>query len=659
MRSFSFKNLSKSVTFLFILFSILAADTFAQDIFEYPANLVRKEEAISKLGYRLPAVARKHGKSPEELRRLLLEDETLFLDPTDRLLYIDPVAKQIDDFSADSPTVSEAAPFPLSQTFALHSRPGSNRVIYLDFNGHVTSGTVWNSNFTGGQPINSAPFSIDGDPNTFNDAEQEAIQKIWQRVAEDYAPFDVDVTTEDVGDAAIIRSSSSDAFYGTRAVISPTNFTGSALGGIAFLGVFNAVGSSYKPAFVMSAALSNGEKSIAEAVSHEVGHNFNLDHDGTASTGYYLGHGDWAPIMGAGYYRSVSQWSKGEYPGANNFQDDLAVMQNYGISLITDDHANSSAGATVLSGGSINATGLITTRGDVDVFQFSTGGGNVVINLNPAPLGGNLDIQAKISNAQGVVIATVDPAGLSASFSQFLSAGVYYLTVDGVGAGDLTTGYSDYASIGQYKITGTIPAGSTQQAPVAAVSVTATSGTVPLTIGFSSNGSSDPDGSIVGYSWNFGDGTTSTQPNPVHIYNSAGAFTAVLTVTDNSGLTDTESVVINVQQPVQSTVMFVGNITMFITDQHRGQATITVRNTNGLPVPNVMVSGTWTGLAIGTENEMTDQNGVVTFTSRENWKPGSYVFTVNNLSAPGYTFNPALNVETSDSISQCFLTQCS
>jgi len=537
----------KSVTFLFLLSSIFIGNVFAQKDKESFEKLARGQEAINKLSERLPAIASKHGKSANELRQLLLEDTTLRVDDSDRLVYVDEIVGDIKEktetLNLNAPETAQAAPFPYAQTFTLHSRPGSNRVIYLDFDGHVTTGTGWNTNYTSGQPITSAPFDTDGNPSSFSQIEQDMIQNVWQRVAEDYAPFDVDVTTQDPGDDAINRVNSADLVYGTRAVISPTNFTGNSIGGIAYVGVFDGYGAGYKPAFVMSANLSNSEKNIAEAASHEVGHNLGLDHDGTASSSYYSGHGSWAPIMGSGYTKSVTQWSKGEYPGANQTQDDFVIMQSNGAAIIADDHGDTNAAATFLSGSSISASGRITTRSDVDVFQFSTGGGNVTINLNPAPRGANLDIQAKISDAQGNVLATSDLTGLTASFNQSLSAGAYYLTVDGVGAGDLTTGYSDYASIGQYSISGTLVA-SSAQSPVAAVSANPTSGTTPLTVSFSSINSRDPDGTITSYSWNFGDGSSSTDPNPVHIYNSAGTFTAVLTVRDDSGLTDTESVVI-------------------------------------------------------------------------------------------------------------------
>jgi PKD repeat protein len=650
-------RVSKSVTFLFILFSLFTENIFAQNGNASPRGLARGQAAINKLSDRLPAVAQKYGKSPQGLRRLFLEDWTLHVDDTDSLLYVDDATEETQVIESTAPVTSAAAPYSYAQTFQLHSRPGSNRVIYLDFDGHITSNTAWNTNYTSGQPINSAPFSLDGNSNSFNTQEQDAIQYIWQRVAEDFAPFDVDVTTQDPGDDAIFRSASTDLIYGTRAVISPTNFTGSNIGGIAYVGVFNYVGSTYQPAFVMTSGLGNSEKNIAEATSHEVGHNLGLNHDGKTNadgttTTYYAGHGDWAPIMGNSYYKSVTQWSKGEYSGANQLQDDLAVMQTYGIPLISDDHGNTNTAATVLSGININGSGLVTTRSDVDIFQFSTGEGNVTINLNPAARGANLDIQAQISDAQGNVVATANPLGLPASFNQSLSAGVYYLTIDGVGANDLTTGYSDYASIGQYSITGTLAA-SNAQPPVAAVSANPISGTTPLTVSFSSVNSSDADGTIVSYSWNFGDGTTSTEPNPVHIYNSAGTFTAVLTVTDNSGLTDTDSVVITASQ-APNTAIYVNGISMSLVSNGRNtsaRAVITVNDGNGAPRPNVTVTGNWSGLTTGNFTGTTNTSGQVVITSASTKKTGTFTINVTNLSASGYTYNPAQNVATSASIS--------
>lgn len=550
MQFSSNKSLYKSAAFLFILVLALTGSVFAQLNRNSAKKLTRGQEAISNLSDRLPAVAAKYGKSASKLRRLLLQDPALHVDEADRLLYIDE-APEVQESAADDETfVPKAGPFPNSQTFALHSRPGSSHVIYLDFDGYVTSNTAWNNSYGGGTAIDSAPFSIDTDPTTFNQQEQDTIQYIWQRVAEDYAAFDVDVTTQDPGDAGIFRSGSTDQTYGTRVVISPTNFTNQSIGGIAYVGVFNYTGTFYKPAFVMSGNLS-GAKNIAEATSHEVGHNLGLDHDGSPTAGYYSGHGDWAPIMGVGYYRSVTQWSKGEYSGANNQQDDLAVIHSYGAPILADDYGDNAGSASVLSGTNISVPGLITTRQDVDVFRFSTGTGNVSINLSPASLGGNLDIEAKISDSAGNIIAVSNPAGLAASFNQYLAAGTYYLSVDGAGLGDTTTGYSDYASIGQYSITGTLVAGggTQQQAPVASVSANVTSGTTPLTVAFVGSNSADADGYIARYNWNFGDGTAnSSEPNPVHVYYSAGTFTATLTVTDNAGLTNSKSVQITAAQ---------------------------------------------------------------------------------------------------------------
>jgi PKD repeat protein len=85
----------------------------------------------------------------------------------------------------------------------------------------------------------------------------------------------------------------------------------------------------------------------------------------------------------------------------------------------------------------------------------------------------------------------------------------------------------------------TIQVTPTGQTPTAVFSAAPTSGGTPLTVTFNAAGSSDPDGSIVLYAWNFGDGNTATGVNVLNTYATSGTYTATLTVTDDKGLTDT------------------------------------------------------------------------------------------------------------------------
>ncbi|KIF71185.1 glycosyl hydrolase [Streptomyces sp. AcH 505] len=80
------------------------------------------------------------------------------------------------------------------------------------------------------------------------------------------------------------------------------------------------------------------------------------------------------------------------------------------------------------------------------------------------------------------------------------------------------------------------------RSPVAVASANKTSGTATLRVNFSSAGTQDPDGDELTYAWDFGDGTTSTEPNPAHPYKKNGTYTATLTATDPAGHTGTASV---------------------------------------------------------------------------------------------------------------------
>lgn len=97
--------------------------------------------------------------------------------------------------------------------------------------------------------------------------------------------------------------------------------------------------------------------------------------------------------------------------------------------------------------------------------------------------------------------------------------------------------------------------GSGNRPPVAKASANPTYGMPPLTVSFSSAGTSDPDGNTLTYHWDFGDGATSGSPNTTHQYAVKGKYSVVLTVKDPSGGSDTASVVITVgSTPPQATI---------------------------------------------------------------------------------------------------------
>jgi PKD repeat protein len=629
------------------------------------------QRAIDLLGNRLPEVADWYGKSPNEFRSMLLRDRRLKLDKRGRLFVEDELDTPLPaDTTPSAPASSllDGTLLPLDQTFALHSRAGAKRTIYLNFKGAMLSGTAWNSS---GSTLTALPYDTDGVPYSFSTAELQRIQYIWQRVAEDFAPFDVDVTTEAPSADVLTRNGGTDQVFGTTVLVtSRSGVYSCSCGGVAYLSIFDDTSDYYKPALVFYDALGGGnEKYVAEAISHEAGHNMGLAHDGHSGGGYYEGHGSgatgWAPIMGVGYYQALVQWSKGEYATANNVQDDYTLMAGNGLLLRLDDHGDTLATASALPGTTLNgltsfsASGVIERPADIDTFSFTSAPGSLTLSVAPAVRSPNVDLVIELRNSSGIVLASANPAdALPASLSYTVpAAATYYLSVQGTGKGDpLSTGYTRYGSVGQYAISGSAPA-STGQPPNAMLTATPGIGTVPLTIVFSSNGSSDTDGTIVTYEWNFGDGSpTVSGPSANHVYGVAGSYAAQLKVTDSSGLSATRSVTIKADNPVVLQSASVSSIAMRLVSANqrsaRAVADVTIRDAQGNAVPGATVTGQWSGVVSGSVSAMTSGSGVASLQSPNTKNRGTFVFTVTGVALSGYSYQAGSNAETSDSITR-------
>lgn len=477
--------------------------------------------AVAALGGNLGTAAAINGRTPANLKKLLTSDPTMWLDRNGRLFVRDQWAASAGITTA-STTTSASSPFPLAQTFSLHSNPGSKRVIYLDFVGATISSDYWTQ--TASVPAGKyAPWSLDGS-SAFSTTEEQDIQEIWARIAEHYAPFDVDVTTQAPTEDALVRTSASDQTYGVRLLFSGgylanssgyagsdtarTDICGGDCGGVASVGTLSQptdtsqgiTGEFFNLAWVFTNELGpNDPKAMADAAAHEAGHTFGLTHDGTTNDpncvgqpigcSYYPGNDLWGPLMGDPYNAAVSQWSKGEYANANNPQDDLAVLEEQAPARMQSG-GSQLASAVALSGS--GQAGIITSAADQDYYSLGTCSGTVTISGSPAAIGPDLDVNMSLLDANGSPVASNDPAdtangsyppiasGMGATISTTVPSGQYYLVVSGGGSGanganDPINGFSNYASLGAYTLSAasgctppTTPPGQPTQVQIAA-----------------------------------------------------------------------------------------------------------------------------------------------------------------------------------------------
>ncbi|MHB1137551.1 MAG: PKD domain-containing protein [Microthrixaceae bacterium] len=186
---------------------------------------------------------------------------------------------------------------------------------------------------------------------------------------------------------------------------------------------------------------------------------------------------------------------------------------------------------------------------------------------------------------------TSGPAPLTVNFNGTSSAAAKTITSYAwdFGNGETATGptaFTTYATPGTYdsKLTITDADGDTDVkivpitveeppniAPTAAIGTSGASGNAPFAVSFSGSGSSDPDGTITDYAWDFGNGETATGEAASTTYATEGSYTATLTVTDDKGETGTATQVITVAPKpnvpptaVATVVSVVGTIPMTV-----------------------------------------------------------------------------------------------
>jgi hypothetical protein len=486
---------------------------------------------------RLPKQAR--GKALGWLQRISFPAEdvaNLRTDPHGAIYYEDTFVPA----TAIPSEAASAAGSPVvdpEKVFKLHSRPGSSNVVFLDFDGQVLEDNVWNYYL---DPVLVAlpfdPSNNDNPPTVANFTQDELsrIAEIWHRVAADFAAFDIDVTTEEPSE---FTSTTGTILFTHDSDAEGRKMPSQNAGGVAYLDVFgwSNYGTYYSPALVYYTNLASWNQGdptmVAEAASHEFGHHLGLSHDGLeGGSTYYQGHGsglvDWAPIMGSAYGRNVTQWSQGEYSGANNLQDDLAIIAE-DLTYLADDHGDTAAEATALvvdADGSIVASspeldpdnvlsenkGVIGDRDDVDWFYVDVAtSGTLEISATPSwhsftrndYRGENLDIAMSLLDADLKPIAEDEPDNnTDAMVTASVTPGRYYVEVQGVGNSTLSD-YSDYSSAGMYFIEGQAPAGDppvdgTPPTPAQMAWQSAPQATGPSTISMTAITAADESGTV-------------------------------------------------------------------------------------------------------------------------------------------------------------------
>jgi PKD repeat protein len=173
------------------------------------------------------------------------------------------------------------------------------------------------------------------------------------------------------------------------------------------------------------------------------------------------------------------------------------------------------------------------------------------------------------------------------------------------------------------------------------------------TVNFDGSGSSDPDGGIVGYGWDFGDGASEHGATVGHAYSHAGTYTVTLTVTDNGAATDsdTASVTITERPAAPTAYVSIDLSTRTVRSRWRVTATVTVTadSASGPVITGATVYATWSGDYSTAVSATTSSSGTVSFRTGYIRGSGTVTFTVTRIVKNGVEY--VLAGDTVESIS--------
>ncbi|MFK7848680.1 MAG: PKD domain-containing protein [Rhodothermales bacterium] len=161
----------------------------------------------------------------------------------------------------------------------------------------------------------------------------------------------------------------------------------------------------------------------------------------------------------------------------------------------------------------------------------------------------------------------------------------------------------------------------------------------------------DSDGSIVGWSWDFGDGNTSTSQNPTNNYASNGTYTVMLTVTDDMGATGSTSSSVTVDDGMTGgPALHVSGLSLRKVraggSLRQGRAIITVEDENGSSVSGATVTGTFSGPISESGSANTSNQGraiIVSVGTFPNNQFNQLDFCVDTITLAGFTYDPGAN----------------